>query len=328
MPPLRFSHLLFALLLSLSLSLFYSKSSPTRSSSRQYQNQNRQIQDPQDPLTCAYKGNPDLYGFGIRLGLYLQWTASVISKAWTPSYDSLRDLLDADAIFLLAIFVATAVYSAGVLEPAHDVDILILLHMFFADVYCVMVEIASKDNKITPVSAWGSRYRALVVTGMSAYAVWFWFRGLDTLPTSPCGSVAFLFAKVVLKGKVRFFFQVMAAINLAFWSVFGFLALIAFPFDPYSEYIAAKSFEKTRWWRFNRDHGYWDPRRVLGYSMRSLTAAHSTKTSQLYRTQEFWRFFKQDHPFIWRMLTATNSADGYHKQYRGKTRHEIRINHM
>ena len=232
MPPLRPSHLLFALLLTLSLTLFYSKSSPNQDPSLRNQNQNREIQGRQNPSICAYKGNPDLYGFGIRLGLYLQWTASVISKAWTPSLNSLRDLLDSDAIFLLAIFVATAVYSAGVLEPAHDIDILILLHMFFGDVYSVMFEIAAKGRKITPISAWGTRYRALVVAGMSAYAVWFWFGGLETLPSAPCGSVAFLFAKVALRGKVRFFFQVVAAINLFVWGAFGILALMAFPFDP------------------------------------------------------------------------------------------------
>ena len=87
----------------------------------------------------------------------------------------------------------------------------------------------------------------------------------------------------------------------------------------------AQTTRKTRWWRFNRDHGDRDPRRVLGMALRSLTAAHSTLHYQPYQTPEFWRVFKQDHSFIWRMLTATGSADGYHKEYKGKTRHDLRV---
>ena len=30
---------------------------------------------------CTFAGNPDIYGLGIRLGLYLQWTASMLTCA-------------------------------------------------------------------------------------------------------------------------------------------------------------------------------------------------------------------------------------------------------
>ena len=325
MPPLRYSHLFAACLFSAFLTFLYSNSTPSQGSYTRHQTHGYQLRQIE---SCEYKGNPDLYGFGIRLGLYLQWIASVISKAWTPSLNSIRDLLDADAIFLLAIFVATSVYSTGILEPVHDIDILILLHMFFGDVYTVFLEIATKGRKVTPISAWGSRYRMIVIAGMSAYAVWFWFVGINTLASAPCGSVAFLFAKVALRGKVKIFFQIVSTINLVLLGLFGLLALMAFPFDPYFDHIVAQTRQKTRWWRFNRDHGDRDPRRVLGFALRSLTAAHSAQSTLAFYTPEFWQVFKKDHPFVWRMITATGSADGYHKEYMGKTRHDLRVGQM
>ena len=170
------------------------------------------------------------------------------SKAWTPSLDSLRYLLDADAIFLLAIFIATSVYSAGVLEPVHDIDISILLHMFFGDVYSVFFELAfSTERRDMPISAWGVRYRALVIGGMSAYAVWFWFTGLYRLPAPPCGSVAFLFAKVALRGRAQTFFEVVAIVNFLVWGGIALASLVAFPFDPYFEFVKAQATRKTRY---------------------------------------------------------------------------------
>ena len=328
MPTLRFSHILVAFLFSVLLANFFSSFAGSSTQGSQTRYQNLDVQARQLSSQCEYKGNSDLYGFGIRLGLYLQWTASVISKAWTPSLDSLRDLLDADAIFLLAIFVATSVYSTGVLEPVHDVDVLILLHMFFGDVYSVMFEIAMKDRKVTPMSAMGTRYRMLVIAGMSAYAVWFWFIGIETLSSVPCGSVAFLFAKVALRGKVKIFFQIVSALNLFFWGAFGILALMAFPYDPYQHYLVKQTIRKTRWWKFGRDDGEKNPRRALGRALMNLTGAHSQAHSMVFHTPEFWRILKENHRLVWRMLTAVASADGYHKQYKGKTRHDLRIGQM
>ena len=289
MPPLRKPHLLLLLCLLVILTLFNSVSSQT--SAEESGSRHKKI-DPRQVLSkCEYTGNPDLYGFGIRLGLYLQWTASVISKAWTPSLDSLRDLLDAASIFLLAIFIATSVYSAGVLGSVHNVDILILLHMFFGDVYSVYFEIISLERRVTPISAWGTRYRYLVISGMAASAVWFWCVGLYRLPDGPCGSVAFLFAKVALRGRAEVFFKIVAVANLIAWGVFGLLALIAFPFDPYSEYSKARTSRKTRYFHFNHDHSDQDPRRVLGLALSSFTWAHSKRHEMPFQTPEFWRIF-------------------------------------
>ena len=323
MPPPRASHLLLALSLSIILILFHRNSVPNLSERTRLRD--GRIHSRQASSNCGYRGNPDLYGFGIRLGLYLQWIASVFSKAWTPSLDSLRYLFDADAIFLLAIFIATSVYSTGVLEPAHDIDILILLHMFFGDVYCVFFELAFQtERRDMPISAWGVRYRYLVIGGMSAYAVWFWFIGLDRLPAAPCGSDAFLFAKAALREGARVFFKVVAIANLFVWGSFALLSLAAFPFDPYSEFVKAQATRKTRYFRFNYDHSDRDPRRVLGLALSSFTRAHSSRHNMAFQTPEFWRILKADHHYVWKIWKSVVRAHGVHSQYKGRTLYENR----
>ena len=250
----------------------------------------------------------------------------MISKAWAPSLDSVRDLLDADAIFLLAIFVATSVYSTAVLEPVHDFDILILLHMFFGDVYGVFFEILLQEKRAMPISAWGSRYRVMVTAGMSAYAVWFWFVGIDRLPTGPCGSVAFLFAEVALRGKAQIFFKIVAVANCLVWGFFGLFALMAFPYDPYLEHVLARTLRKTRYFRYNADHGDRDPRRVLGLTLSTLTWAHSRRQGSAFETPEFWRILKANHPIVWKL--GRLGMGGYHRQYKGRTQHEERTRQM
>ena len=315
MPALRTSHILLAFFLSVIFAIFCWGSGPAQARPRYSSINRRQVSS-----TCEYRGNSDLYGFGIRLGLYLQWTASVVSKAWAPSLDSLRDLLDADSIFLLAIFVATSVYSTNVLEPVHDIDILILLHMFFGDVYSVFFEIASQQKRVSPISAWGSRYRVLVIGSMSAYAVWFWFIGLDHWPAAPCGSIAFLFAEVDLHGRAQIFFKSVAVANCFVWGFFSLLALMTFPYDPYVEYVQGQTLRKTRYFRFNCDHGDRDPRRILGLTLSSFTWAHSRRHGSAYETPEFWRVLKANHSIVWKL--GRLGMRGYHRQYKGRTQHD------
>ena len=53
--------------------------------------------------------------------------------------DSLRDLLDADSILLLAIFIATSVYSAGVLGSVYNIDIFeSLAHVLRRRLQCLL----------------------------------------------------------------------------------------------------------------------------------------------------------------------------------------------
>src|SRR4051812_25170410 len=57
------------------------------------------------PSKCSgFEGNPDLYGLGIRVGVYLQWFSGIIAHSFHA--DSVPDLLGTNTIFLMALFTA------------------------------------------------------------------------------------------------------------------------------------------------------------------------------------------------------------------------------
>ena len=66
----------------------------------------------------GFAGNSDLYGLGIRIGIYLQWISSLLTNVLLPT--GVSDSLDTNSIFLFAVFIAIAKasQSTGGLRPA------------------------------------------------------------------------------------------------------------------------------------------------------------------------------------------------------------------
>jgi hypothetical protein len=60
----------------------------------------------EEPISCSFVGNPDLYGLGIRLGVYFQLFATLFANAFLD--EAVGDALDTNFIFLFALFVALA----------------------------------------------------------------------------------------------------------------------------------------------------------------------------------------------------------------------------
>ncbi|KAL8787692.1 MAG: hypothetical protein Q9195_007648 [Heterodermia aff. obscurata] len=77
------------------------------------------------------EGNPDLYGVGIRIGIYLQWISSLLTNAFIPS--SVSDSLDTSSIFLFAVFIAiaNATKSTGVEPLLGPIGGFVMLQMCF-----------------------------------------------------------------------------------------------------------------------------------------------------------------------------------------------------
>ena len=228
--------------------------------------------------TCGFQGNGDIYGLGIRVGIYLQWLASILQKQFLVRVNLglQRDLLDANSIFCLAIFVATILLSTGPVGPVYRVEVLIMLHIFFGSTYIVSYDHLIRDKRKKSVTVYGIAVLLYITCGMSAYAIWFWFGGLDGLLAAECGDYAFLFAKVALAGRARIFFEVAAVFNMVLWGVGGlllgivlvrlfcqvmfFLPLFAVKaaWERFSAWIADGDVEKEAKWRDQgQGHGRW-----------------------------------------------------------------------
>ena len=72
--------------------------------------------------SCSIDGNPDLYGLGIRLGIYFQIVATILVNNFVP--DEVSGTWDMNAISILAVF-------AAVNHAIHYVEAFVMLQLIF-----------------------------------------------------------------------------------------------------------------------------------------------------------------------------------------------------
>ena len=178
---------------------------------------------------CGFSGNSDFYGLGIRLGVYLQWTTSIL--ALYLHTEAVSENLDTNTIFVSALFVA--LLSATARDQVRAAEVLILLQLCWGFLLGVLTiwgqrirEDYGKTNR-EPIRypLMGSLFRLGLTSAICAYSVWFWFSGVQRLPTDTCPAFIFVIAKANVRGGIRIFFQVQFALImipvgiLSFWEV-------------------------------------------------------------------------------------------------------------
>ena len=166
---------------------------------------------------CNFPGNPDIYGLGIRAGIYLQWIASFLSSKFLDEDEV--EIRDANTMFLLAIFIATAVLSTTNQEQTHAVEGLILLYIFFGGAFAVLFPVLSTKAKQLQLrsSVAGTLMRFGLLVGMATYSVWFWFYGVKGFQREECGTLIFLFGKVSMFGRAETFLKLAAITTLVIY---------------------------------------------------------------------------------------------------------------
>jgi hypothetical protein len=155
---------------------------------------------------CAVQGNSDFYGFGIRLGTYFQFIATLLVTLFAPEeipfYTALNNLWQ--TAMLAGLFQLT---TSGSLLPVEPVICMLLMFGSLSSL---------TGDGVNPLGTLSGLYRLLIYTGVSGYGVWFWFRGLDITTTEnalPCQAVVF-FGDVSPYGKFRTFNKVMSCIGV------------------------------------------------------------------------------------------------------------------
>lgn len=86
----------------------------------------------------GFAGNSDIYGLGIRIGIYLQWISSLLTNVFLPN--GVSDSLDTNSIFLFAIFIATvnATAQSGQPEKLHPTEAFLMLQLCFGFLLSVL----------------------------------------------------------------------------------------------------------------------------------------------------------------------------------------------
>lgn len=184
---------------------------------------------------CSFEGNPDLYGLGIRLGVYLQ-TASVAVAALFQQTETLNRMSYSNGIFQFALTVGLWILTTTSPDTFRAVEAALVVLL----ANCASNQPPSSGVGLVLRRPWKREavkrwivdvalplFRNGVESILLCYAVWFWFRGLDVLPRAEpteCTTYAFFFACVDLYGWVRTFgriysafYLVIACVELTLW---------------------------------------------------------------------------------------------------------------
>lgn len=140
---------------------------------------------------CAFTGNSDLYGLGIRVGIYLQWVSAFLANL--RHADAVQDMLATNTIFLMALFIALAIITAN--QTVRAAEVVILLQLCFGFLFTVSstwglrvrATFTSPPNYGGRIKLplLGSTIRICLATAICIYNVWFWFTGIDKLNVDP-----------------------------------------------------------------------------------------------------------------------------------------------
>lgn len=164
---------------------------------------------PSNRADCVVAGNADFYGFGIRLGTYFQFFATLLVTLYAPKeedfYRALNNLLQT-AMFA-GLIILTRTQNLLVIEPV------IVIFLLFGSLSSLTGE------GFSPIGRPSGIYRLLLYSGIAGYSCWFWFTGIDSvanvLAPSNCSlkTTAF-FGQVSPYGGFRTFNRVASVLGL------------------------------------------------------------------------------------------------------------------
>jgi hypothetical protein len=146
---------------------------------------------------CGFVGNSDLYGLGIRLGIYLQLLAMTLAMALLKRKG--HDQVVTYNVFILSLLIALFVTSFDD-QCVFEVELIMLQYIIWSGYFTMFVWLYLAFGK-TGVPQKGS----MMVISMSSYPIvgysfYFWLSIVRNIPTrftpTPCGTSYFLFARI------------------------------------------------------------------------------------------------------------------------------------
>ncbi|KAL7915848.1 hypothetical protein GGI35DRAFT_430826 [Trichoderma velutinum] len=136
-------------------------------------------------------GNSDLYGVGVRAGLYAQWVATLLATLFDPKTESTYRI--ANLIIQWSIFLGLCTQS----EPGDPViGAVITQYLLFGSLSSLT------GDGVGHFSHFSGIFRIIFYTAVSSYGCWFWFNGIDDMTVKDCPDIAF-FGNVSLHGPFR-----------------------------------------------------------------------------------------------------------------------------
>ena len=190
----------------------------------------------------GFQGDPDFYGLGIRIGLYLQWTSALVTNWFTPT--ERKAIITAYIVFSISITVAILVKIFS-RQCTFVAEMFVVLTMFWGGLNVVLLPLlhaalfeglVTTSNETT-VRRLALRNRdseglkwsmSLLNYFMSPITIWFWARlaavGYRDFYSTPGGSSLYCFARIS-DHNIRAFSIFMSIISATNFAWFNYVSL-------------------------------------------------------------------------------------------------------
>ncbi|KAK1252987.1 hypothetical protein MKX08_004174 [Trichoderma sp. CBMAI-0020] len=165
--------------------------------------------------TQCPSGNSDLYGVGVRVGLYAQWVATLLVTVFDPKTEASYRI--ANLIIQWSIFLGLCTQS-GRGDPV--VGAIITQYLLFGSLSSVT------GDGIGHFGHFSGIFRVVFYTAVAAYGCWFWYEGIDVMSIAGCADTAF-FGGVTIHGWFRTLGKAVSVLGLVlcvcslFYSVYA-----------------------------------------------------------------------------------------------------------
>lgn len=185
-----------------------------------------------DPVLCGqgFEGNADLYGLGVRLGVYFQWGSSLLANSFNL-FEHGRALQKTYLVFSIAICLAAIILSTSG-ACVFAVEIEILYWVYWGGFMCVFATASYSGLALSMRSrTWVKLDWTVAITYvthwiMAYHGLWFIWHGYDqTLARMPCGTYH-AFTGFVLKDPSDAFWVVRDWWTMMFWPFLAVAPLI------------------------------------------------------------------------------------------------------
>lgn len=163
--------------------------------------------------SCTIQGDPDLYGLGIRLGIYFQMLTIQASGLLSYVLRAEDGMGEISVIFVFSVgTILIRKLVSGNIEAVEA--------MFMIGSLMGLVNSYRSSNQLRGLAQVIYSFELLILIGLY---VWFWWHGMDTLHHTCDDSYSFFFAKVSIWGWFRTFNKVLTV----FAALAGVMTLVA-----------------------------------------------------------------------------------------------------
>lgn len=202
-----------------------------------------QTSNSSTPEACAsretksgFTGNPDFYGFGIRLGIYLQWWASLIANIYLR--DDWASMLAAYMVFSTALIVAVILITFQH-ACTFTAEVIVILFIYWGGytglLYTTDAVIQTLEDRSAGSTNYfgvGLSYALMSPTWFGiAFSLWFWLRlgtvGEVDFARTPGGTRYFLFAPISTDTKAAARFIVVLCFYFAGTLIYSYIGYIS-----------------------------------------------------------------------------------------------------